>query len=468
MLSFSVLVAWHYSAQLVITVVVAALLSGFYRTFKRPYLRHWALSWWAFAAYRAAVAVGVELTQLPRHDLLRLASALVLALASSAQAVSLLLGTWEVTHGRASADTRMRWPLSTFVALAAFQAVAFLAGPGGDPSSTLVSSLGRMLVVAATALSAAVWIWRAGVSDPINRRLLPSAFVLWAASSLGVVGAVALGRAGAGPVVASLIFVDLVVQGLLAIATVSWLLGEERAREREHARLQADARRNETLAALGDLVGGVAHEVRNPLFAISSTVDALGVRLAERPEIAPYLASLRAEVARLNTLMQDLLDYGRPSTQRIVRGTLSQVVTEAVLATKPLADERRVVVEAQLDGGLPVLPLDLRRMAQVFRNLVDNAIRHSPEGGAVRVSAGTLRREGREWVACSIEDEGAGFPPGDETKAFEPFFTRRRGGTGLGLSIVQRILEQHGGSVEACNRPGGGARLTVTLPIEQG
>jgi signal transduction histidine kinase len=466
MLSLSVLVAWHYSAQLVITVVVAALLSGFHRTFQRPYLRHWALSWWAFAAYRGAVALGVELTQLPRHDPLRLASALVLALASSAQVVSLLQGTWEVTRGRASGDAPPRRPLSAFVALSAFQGLAFLAGPGGDPSSTLVSSLGRMLVVGGTALTAAAWIWRADVGDPINRRLLPSALVLWASSSLGVVAAVVLGRTHAEPVVASLIFVDLVVQGLLAIATVSWLLGEERTREREHARLQADARRNETMAVLGNLVGGVAHEVRNPLFAISSTVDALGVRLAERPDVAPYLVSLRSEVARLNTLMQDLLDYGRPSTQRIGRAALSQVVAEAVQATKALADERHVVVEAQLDGGLPALLMDRRRMAQVFRNLIDNAIRHSPEGGAVRLSARPLRREGGDWVACSVEDEGDGFPAGDETKAFEPFFTRRRGGTGLGLSIVQRILEQHGGSVEACNRASGGARLTVVLPVE--
>jgi signal transduction histidine kinase len=179
------------------------------------------------------------------------------------------------------------------------------------------------------------------------------------------------------------------------------------------------------------------------------------------------MATLRAEVGRLDTLMNDLLDYGRPGTEAVARNSLEAVVREAVHATAALAGQRRVRVDCALQGELPALLMDRRRMVQVFQNLIDNAVRHAPEGGTVRVAGAVAEHAGTKWAVCTVDDDGPGFPPGDEAKAFLPFFTRRHGGTGLGLPIVQRIVDQHGGTVEAVNHPGGGARLTVRLPIGQ-
>jgi signal transduction histidine kinase len=108
--------------------------------------------------------------------------------------------------------------------------------------------------------------------------------------------------------------------------------------------------------------------------------------------------------------------------------------------------------------------MDEARMLQVFSNLIENAIQHSKRGGNVTLAARVVESHGGRAVECTVADEGAGFAPGDLTRAFEPFFSRRRGGTGLGLSIVQRIVEQHGGSIIAANRPTGGAVVAVKLP----
>ena len=112
--------------------------------------------------------------------------------------------------------------------------------------------------------------------------------------------------------------------------------------------------------------------------------------------------------------------------------------------------------------GLPAVYADRQRVVQVFQNLVQNAIQHSPPGSRVNIAAGAAP-EGRA-IWCAVRDAGPGFAPEDLRRLFEPFYSRRQGGTGLGLSIAQRIVEQHGGRIEAHNHPEGGAVVTVTLP----
>jgi signal transduction histidine kinase len=103
-------------------------------------------------------------------------------------------------------------------------------------------------------------------------------------------------------------------------------------------------------------------------------------------------------------------------------------------------------------------------MVQVYQNLIDNAVRHSPADGVVTVRAAVVREGDVPWSEVTVADRGSGIPEDDLPHVFEPFFSRRHGGTGLGLSIVQRIVEQHGGEVRAANRPDGGAIMVVRLP----
>lgn len=229
-------------------------------------------------------------------------------------------------------------------------------------------------------------------------------------------------------------------------------------------RMEEELRRSQTLSAMGALVAGVAHEVRNPLFGISATVDALeahvegGQDLAELPQ---FFQVLRGQLGRLTGLMQNLLDYGRPAAIDTRLLPLGPVVARAAAACDPLARQRGVEIRTAVPTGLPPIRFDRDRLSQAVINLVENAIQHSAEGGAVFIEAALST----DQVEIAVRDSGPGVAPDDLPHLFEPFFSRRAGGTGLGLSIVQRIVEEHGGRVSAANPPEGGARLSIRLPL---
>ena len=233
----------------------------------------------------------------------------------------------------------------------------------------------------------------------------------------------------------------------------------------ERKQLQDSLRRAETMSALGSVVAGVAHEVRNPLFGISATVDAFYARFGEQPGYERYAQTLRQEVSRLTKLMQDLLEYGKPQRLDVTRGAIAPVVRRAVAACTALAESSGVWIREELADDLPPIPMDQSRMQQVFQNLLDNAIQHSARGKSVTITASRTGNGAAEMVEITFTDEGTGFRTEDLPRLFEPFFTRRRGGTGLGLSIVQRILEQHDGEIVARNGATGGAVMTVRLPL---
>jgi signal transduction histidine kinase len=235
--------------------------------------------------------------------------------------------------------------------------------------------------------------------------------------------------------------------------------------EMEQARLQNSLRRTETMSALGALVAGVAHEVRNPLFGISSTLDAMDARFGAQEMYQRYMQVLRGELERLNELMRELLEYGKPPAQTFATAPIEEVVAEAIATCEPLAKRASVTIANRLPTApMPIL-MERPRMVQVFSNLIENAIQHTPAGGAVTLRAGEVDDDGRRWVECAVEDSGPGIEPEDLRQIFDPFFSRRRGGTGLGLSIVHRIVEEHGGRVAAANRSSHGAVLTLRLPV---
>jgi len=224
--------------------------------------------------------------------------------------------------------------------------------------------------------------------------------------------------------------------------------------------LQQSLRRSESMSAMGALLAGVAHEVRNPLFGISSAIDAFENEFRDRRELVEYGGLLRAEVARLSTLMNDLLEYGRPADAPLGPGRLEEVVERALHSCARGARQKNVTLAAELAPDLPPVMMDPDRLVQVFQNVLQNAVQHTPGGGEVRV-AGARGAAGE--VRCQVMDTGPGVRPQDCARVFEPFFTRRSGGTGLGLSIVQRIVDEHGGRVRMDNRPGGGAVVTIDL-----
>jgi PAS domain S-box-containing protein len=230
------------------------------------------------------------------------------------------------------------------------------------------------------------------------------------------------------------------------------------------ARLQESLRHSETMAALGAVVGGVAHEVRNPLFGMSAVLDAFESRFGGRPEHQPYLPLLRAELRRMTELMQALLDYGKPGRFEMAPGDLDVPLEQALALCRPLAEQQGVQLTREPWPDAPPVLHDAARLAQAFKNVIENAVQHTPRGGEVRIHLSPLSVEGSPWVRLSVRDQGPGFPAADLPRVLEPFFSRRPGGTGLGLSIVSRVVEGHAGNVLVANHPEGGAVVDLEFP----
>jgi PAS domain S-box-containing protein len=231
----------------------------------------------------------------------------------------------------------------------------------------------------------------------------------------------------------------------------------------ETVRLKEQLRQSETMAEIGSIVAGVAHEVRNPLFSISATLDAFESRFGRTEGFERYLSVLRVEIARLTTLMRDLLDFGRPSRPDFSMCIMEEVVEAAVSACAPLARRKSVEIAWPRGAAAPPALADRARVSQVLQNLIENAVHFSPQGGRVEVALASDGDAKEGWVECAVRDSGPGFDLADLPRLFEPFFTRRRGGTGLGLSIVKRIVYDHGGEVAAENHESGGAVVKIRL-----
>ncbi len=230
--------------------------------------------------------------------------------------------------------------------------------------------------------------------------------------------------------------------------------------------LQETLVRNQTMSALGQLIAGVAHEVRSPLFGISATLDAFEARFGAQAQFHSYLENLRRELGRMNDLMRDLLELGKPASTPRRPEPVATLVQEALEASRSFAAQRGVTLTIGFEPAVQESQIlaDRRRLVQVFENLLKNALQHAPAGTEVLVHGDRLARGDATELVVTVLDRGPGFRPEDLPRAFDPFFTRRSGGTGLGLAIVLRIVEDHGGAVAVANRLGGGASVRVSLP----
>ncbi|MGI8732761.1 MAG: hybrid sensor histidine kinase/response regulator [Pyrinomonadaceae bacterium] len=233
----------------------------------------------------------------------------------------------------------------------------------------------------------------------------------------------------------------------------------------KRTQLEASLRQGEMMSLLGSLVAGVAHEVRNPLFGISSILDAFETRFNDRTDYLRYTNVLRDEVGRLTVLMEELLEYGRPFRGDLYPVSLEEVIAKSIRSCLPAAEVAQVILVNNLEAVLPRVMIDRRRLSKVFVNLIENAIQHSSTGASVTVEAHVVTEGQQRWIDCIVRDSGPGILAVDMAKIFEPFFSKRRGGTGLGLAIAHRIMSEHGGKLIAGNNEEGGARMTARFPV---
>ncbi|HEX7177837.1 MAG TPA: ATP-binding protein [Pyrinomonadaceae bacterium] len=240
----------------------------------------------------------------------------------------------------------------------------------------------------------------------------------------------------------------------------------------EQKRLSEQLVVSEQLAVVGEMVAGVAHEVRNPLCGITTTVSALARRLEDREEVRPFIEVIMTEAGHLNHLMEQLLEHSRPVRLDGDGADVSQLIREVVGEWTGQAEAKGVALAFECGVELPGLRLDKRKMHGVFVNLIDNALHHTAPGGSVQIvatSPGAGRgSSARHEVRVEVRDTGAGIAPDKLPKIFDPFFTTRTTGTGLGLAIVQKTIHDHGGTITARSEPGKGTAFLIALPLKFG
>jgi two-component system sensor histidine kinase HydH len=233
----------------------------------------------------------------------------------------------------------------------------------------------------------------------------------------------------------------------------------------ELKRKNAQLRRRDRLAALGEMAAGLAHEIRNPLGGMALYASMLEGELETLPKARSAATKISKAVRSLERLVSDILDFAqedRLDRQVIQLGPILARLEESLL---PWAEQYGAVVDIQASAGGVEADCDPGRLGQVLLNLMMNGLQAAGAGGVVGLSAKPLvSKDDAGGVRIEVWDSGPGIAAEALDRIFNPFYTTKDTGTGLGLAIVHRIVEAHGGTIRATNRTEGGARFSLTLP----
>ncbi|MDR3635030.1 MAG: ATP-binding protein [Isosphaeraceae bacterium] len=298
-------------------------------------------------------------------------------------------------------------------------------------------------------------------------------FVFHVLSFAALASVLGYGQEGAAGWLLTVAIMAWATWGASALATLLRVTGaslerlnaelEQRVAERTDALRLSQARviQQEKMAAFGLLAAGIAHEVGNPLAALSSLVQMLQRRkpdsyTAEKLELASR------QLQRIQRTVRELVDYSRPASSAVVRVRLSDVVEEALGIAKYYQRTKSRVLRAEVDPLLPPIRGVRDHLSQVVLNLVLNAIDATEPEGCVEVQAAYA--DG--GITLSVQDNGRGITLADRCRLFQPFFTTKPHGTGLGLFVCRQIVEEMGGTLTFESEPGAGSTFFVRLPAQ--
>jgi signal transduction histidine kinase len=240
----------------------------------------------------------------------------------------------------------------------------------------------------------------------------------------------------------------------------------------EEKALQAQVAQSGKLAAIGELASGIAHEINNPLSSIAVCVEDLSEmlgngKLDEAPAKADFhecIQSIKNDISRCKRITTGLLNFSRHKEPQFEPAEVNQVLRNTALFTRHQAEQLHLEIKFELSPELPLVMAEADELAQVFLNVLINAMDFSPAGKSIEVFT---EKHGQSEIAIRIVDHGAGIPWVNLPKIFSPFFTTKPPGqgTGLGLPISQRIIKRHGGRIEVQSIVGKGTTVTIILPV---
>ncbi len=234
---------------------------------------------------------------------------------------------------------------------------------------------------------------------------------------------------------------------------------------REERALEEKLREAEHLSGIAQLAGGIAHEIRNPLNFINLSIDHLHEKYPprENPEKEAFdslVTSIKHEIQRLNKLVGDFLDYGKPLRLSLQVTDLNMLLNEVIALVQAKADKDGIKIFYQ-PGHIPSLSLDPELIKTCIFNVILNAFQSMPSGGDFTVATTTENHK----VQIVIQDTGIGVSKENLPKLFDPFFSTKSTGLGLGLAMTKRVVEEHGGKVDFLSTEGKGSTMTITLPL---
>ncbi len=232
------------------------------------------------------------------------------------------------------------------------------------------------------------------------------------------------------------------------------------------------------LASLGKFAAGIAHEIRNPLTGLSLFLDDLHDKINNQPGISKYIEMGLTEVERLESFVNELLDYSSPAKQKSALKNINFLIEATLQFIDKLCRNSKIVVRTELDADIPEVFIDQEKIRQALLNILLNAIHAMPQGGELKIKTGFIKSKPNKFfnlsksesdllgrVEIRISDTGPGIPEAIIDKIFDPFFTNKKGGTGLGLSITQNIIVEHKGKIKVSNSEIGGAVFSILLPV---
>ena len=224
-------------------------------------------------------------------------------------------------------------------------------------------------------------------------------------------------------------------------------------------------RQSQVLTALGGLVQEVAHQLKNPLFALSAALEAFEARVVDDPGTARLREILHQQVKRIERIVSGLQVYSRSLELHLQECDLKELLDSSVARMRNTAAADGIELLLLVQGAPPRIRVDPDALVGTVEQVIRNALESAPRGSQVTVTLGPAVGSEGEAVEVSVLDRGPGIAPADLERVFLPLFTRRSGAGGLGLAIAERVVRAHGGHISARNRTAGGACITLWLPV---
>jgi PAS domain S-box-containing protein len=257
--------------------------------------------------------------------------------------------------------------------------------------------------------------------------------------------------------------IEAVGQNLLADPSLGAIVANYRDIT-ERKRAEERAIRAERLAAIGQMMAGLAHESRNALQRSQACLEMLALQVRDRPEALGLIDRLQKAQDVLHHLYEDVRGYAAPIQLERCHSDLAAIWREAWAHLEPQRAGRAASLRERLDESEVSCAVDPFRLRQVFQNVLENALAACPDPVVIDVSCTPAEIDGRPAVRVAVRDNGHGLGPEDRRRIFEPFYTTKTKGTGLGMAISRRIVEAHGGRIAAGEASTPGAEIVITIP----